>query len=401
MSGLQRREYKRTNETASVERIDSHLKGLTSWDEGSDLILKVLASSNPDLRLSALRALNQQLSSQYMGEDLEDMASSLVSGLANLFTTHYASRAEHDEAFTAACNLALQFFSGFEVFATTIIENIFPTLADLPSGCDFRFWALPFLAAFSFPVESTVPGTLLSEIINLLTTKSARGVRYTPEVIIEGIRGVNLLLSVIPVDTIVADFMNAALELVDRRLLSKKPEVVLAALDTLLVLHDALVQHCNATEPEDSAEAEERLTAFIGSYRQKFIAFSMERVKSADQKMIKTRCAEIVKIFDGKSEDSDEITLNSQRVLLSGFRNVTVVNAIRRVSASRFEQQITANTAIHQLLGITLKSKPEVEKFKKDHRAEIQQSRVTSKRANEKKRAGQRKKKEAMDVEFE
>jgi hypothetical protein len=400
MAGLRRREYK-VKETSAFETIDSQLKDFTTWDEAFSFITNLLGASNPDSRLSAMRALNHQLNAHYIGDDLESAADSLVSGLGPSLTTRYASRAEHDEALSAVCNLSLQLFSGFETCAGTMVELVLQTLPSLPSDCAFRLWALPFVAAFSFPVESSVPGIVLSEVLRLLTTKNARGVRYTPEMTVEGIWGVNLLLAVLPIETIVSDFLETVMEMTDRRLMSKKPEVVRAALETLLVVHDVLVQHCAIAEPDDLPEVEERLQDFTNSYPQKFRGLVTGSLKKADQKMIKSRCSEITKIFEGESENNDEITLTSQVFVIAGGRNLTVLNAIRRIAGCRFEQQMTGNLGIHELLGIKLMSKLDVKKFKKSHHTQIQHDRATTKRENEQKRAGDRKKKEDRDVESE
>jgi hypothetical protein len=394
MSGLRRREAKGADDaSATADALDSRLEYAANPEQAFSIIPGLLRSANPDSRLSGIRALNAQLTARYFGEEIEDAASSILTALNNSLTDHCGPGPEHTEALVAVCNLSLQFFSSFELYATTIIDELLPTIASLSAGCDFRIWAIQFLAAFSFTPESTVPRTVLAQILNLLTNKKARGAEYTPEIMIEGIRGLNLLLATLPVEIIVSEFLDNVLAFVDHRLTSKKPAMVLAALDTVLIVHEVLVKYGDAAEEGEAMEAEARLKLFLGAYQQKFNGLSKQAVKKNDQKMIKSRCSEIVKIFDGETCE-EELILNSQTKVISGPRDVTALAAIRRLAGSRFEQQMSGNPAIHQYFDIQLMTRTEVQKFKRKHKVEIQQGRVLSKRENERKVAAQRKKKE-------
>jgi hypothetical protein len=397
MSGVLRharvREGRGGDDSSSADAADTRLSDPSNWDRASSQIVHMLRSSNPDSRLVAIRALTAQLSAQYFGDEIVDLASAAIASLENSLSGHWGDRTEHNEAFLAVCNLSLQLFSGFEPCASTVLHALLPTLPNLSSSYDFRLWALPFLAAFSFTRDSPVPGDVLTQLVTLLKSKKARGVEYTPEMMVEGLRGVNVLLAVMPVDVIVAEFLDSVVEMVDLRLTSKKPGVVLTALDTVLIAFDVVQQHDEGIDEDDGDGEEAKLSWFVGRYRAKLSELARDQKKKTDQKAVKSKCSQIGRVFDGEDYD-EQICLNSQNVVFSGARKLHVIKAIRRVSGSRFEQQMVGNLAIHEYLGIELMGKLEVKKFKKRHHADIQHGRVVSKRENERSRDVARKKKE-------
>jgi hypothetical protein len=385
---------------SELDELASQLTEMRDWDSAADLIISLLSSDKPECRLSGLRALHAQLTGQYLGENVENAARAILNSLDDTFTGAQGTESEQKEAFVAVCNLCRQLFSGFERFAATVIEAIRPNLAHLAPGCEFQLWAIAFLAAFSFSPESGVPASVLSDIVNLMKNKKARSADFTREMMVEGICGMSILLSVIPVQTIVSDFLDDVREIADRRLASKKPDAVFAALDTLLVVHDVLVQYTTIAEEDCVDEAEELLRTFTNGYKEKFHALSRLSGKKADQKLIRKKCSEVARILDGKVH-SVEIVLNSQTIQISGARNVTAYNAIRRVSGSRFQEQMTGNTAIQEFFGIEVMPSVEVKKMKRKYHWEFQRARVASKQQNEWTRAAQRGKKERAAVDEE
>lgn len=149
------------------------------------------------------------------------------------------SRVEHDEALGSVCNLCLQRMSHFEAYSTVILNDVMPGLHDLQKDYVFRFFGVGFHAFFGIGNQDMCM-RILVEFIHVLAERKARTVRFPPHVIREGVCAVNIMIAAFPLRICAREMCDEVESLIDVCLSSRNPQVMFAALETVLIICESL-----------------------------------------------------------------------------------------------------------------------------------------------------------------
>jgi hypothetical protein len=365
-------------------------KQLNRWNEDYQTSICGLQSRNPDTRFASIITLINNLSAVSLGSSLADDRDGFVSTLCSVIG-HPFSDSEHKEALALVCNLSLQLFTGFDRFATVFVQQFLPTLSDLPANQQFRLYAVGFVAGFSLVAEDARQ-RVVQQYCELLTNRRSRGAPFTSGMIIECLRGLNLMVSLCASTVSACDCYSEIAGVLDRMLGVKDPKVLAEALNLLLLLHESIAEVETLTE--SGCRLQMSRIQFIGAYGGKLAQIPGLAPKKADKRALSKQCALVARIFEGEEGSVDDIVLNNQSVEIVGRKRQTVVAAVRRVTKAHFQEQMATNQIIHQFLGITLMTQQRALGMKRKFKDRIESDCAMKKRAREQAIAKKRKQKE-------
>ena len=100
------RQYKITAQDHAIDDQSQVIKTADHWETDLPICAEKAASPRNEIRLAALKSMNEILSDTYIGEDLEPHIQPIFDSLLQPITEP-VSRQEHDEALLVMCNLAL------------------------------------------------------------------------------------------------------------------------------------------------------------------------------------------------------------------------------------------------------------------------------------------------------
>jgi hypothetical protein len=195
--------------------------------------------------------------------------------------------------------------------------------------------------------------------------------------IVEFLRGLGLMVALYEPEFSVCRFYVELTEVIDRALGVTKPAVLSAALDLLLLLHEAMV------EVSGKGELPVGLGQFVGAYRGKLGQVPGLATKKADVQALTKQCALVGRVFEGE-QSRTEIVLNNQVVPILGRRKQAMVGAVRRITGSHFQEQMAGNVMVHALLGVELMSQNEALRTRRQMKPEIEHNRVSGKKERQK-----------------
>ncbi|OHS98664.1 hypothetical protein TRFO_34883 [Tritrichomonas foetus] len=380
MASLTRREYKKKAADSALDEATEIVSDLDNWRDAWPTLIEKINSTRIELRVSALQSMNKILTARYLGyEDLQPYLDDTVNCLHGPIMDR-ASRAEHDEALGVLCNLAMNTFAEFEPFLRVFLNDIMPTLSDMHEEESFRFFAIAFAVSLSVSHQDLCLN-VIKKLISLMMNKKSRTTDFTPEMLAECLKAICLLAATFE-DQVVAETLLADLQgLLDLAISNHKPLVILAALDLVPIIYEAIVTNeiQNPTENGVSVVASKQ---FAAKYKTKLASLGQDLPKKADQKAVFQKTQEINNIFDGETVE-EELTLNNQNVTISGVRPVYILQAIRRVTRVHFQNQMSENLDVQNLFGYQLLSTQHALRLKKKHKSEIQRDRVVSKKERE------------------
>jgi hypothetical protein len=192
----------------------------------------------------------------------------------------------------------------------------------------------------------------------------------------------------------VCDCYSEITGVIDRMLGVKDPKVLSEALNLLLLLHESIVEVERLIENGEDYEMQESRAEFIGAYGGKLARIPELVSKKADKQSLSKQCALVERIFKGKEKSVSDIVLNHQSIKIIGRKKQTVVAGVKRVTKSHFQEQMTANLMIHQLLGIVLMTSQQALTMKRKFKNTIEHNYITKKREREQSIAKKRKQRE-------
>jgi hypothetical protein len=332
-----------------------------------------------------MQALAYQLTGQFLGELLDDFSNDLVEKL-RIRILENSSEREHDMAIASLCLICLQVMTNFEPFAVVCINDLLPLLPNLVPECSRRFSFLAFIVAFGVDSQEKYIN-VLTTFLQILARKKSRSTEFTPSMMAEGIKAINVLLARCSPDYLDSSgLFSEVCDFVDRSLTRPKAKIILAALETVSVLYDILLQ---VADLEDL-----RIKNFTGRYLGKFVQLPSQVSKKTATKEVRNKCRDLSRYFDGDPVFTTDLTLNNQEVHANGAREVVLVDAIRSVTQSYFEQTMSTNTLIHALFGWDLLSRTHALRLKKKMKDDIKRDRVSNRKDNDMSIAKKRKQKE-------
>lgn len=402
MASLFRREYKIKAEDLAIREESKIDKDLKNWREMMPTIIEKLSSDISDIRLAAIRTLNYQITGQFLGENLEPFVDQLIEGLEYCIDQKF-SRIEHDDALAAICNLCLQRMNDFESCAMVVLNNLMPDLPNLEAEYVFRLFSLAFLTSFGITSQE-ICMRVLTRFMDLLRNKKGRNVEFTPNMIKECLGGINIMLSAFPCHICTKTVLKDLDTILDKCMSSSKPKVLMASLETILIVNDSLKKYEEEMLVRDEGDELDAVVAeakiFINKYRGKMTQIHQQVEKKADVKDVKSKCDEIERMIDGESDDTLDIVLNNQQVHIEGARHICLVNAIKRISQQHFQQQMSDNPMVHEMLGYELLTRQTATVLKKKYKEDIKHDRAQTKKENQRAIAKKRRNKtERMESE--
>ena len=394
MASLFRREYKVKAEDAAIEAESRVERDLARWDAIVPAALEKMSSSIGDIRVAALRTIVYQMTGQYLGSAIDDLASDLIDQI-NTIIEENSSREEHDIAIFAACSICLQLLDNFEPYAMVILNDQMPQLADCENECLLRFFGIGFMTAFGTQDETRK--RVLTRFIQLLMNKKARGVDFSPAMTMEAVDAVALILSVVPVDMCM-EMLEDIEALIDRCMASEKAKVILSGLELVLVLWDAMKEFEGVMRADDEKEAAKFLgeeKRFIGKYSGKMGQLPGQVSKKNHQKEVRAKCTEVEKVLNGEEQCTLELVLDSQQVVIEGARNLCLTSAVKRVTQHHFAQQMSSNSGLHAIFRFELMSRHAALRMKKQLKDEMRSDRQMTKKERQQDRSKKRRQKAA------
>ncbi|EAY19085.1 hypothetical protein TVAG_189760 [Trichomonas vaginalis G3] len=389
------RQYKITAQDHAIDDQSQVIKTADHWETDLPICAEKAASPRNEIRLAALKSMNEILSDTYIGEDLEPHIQPIFDSLLQPITEP-VSRQEHDEALLVMCNLALNTYDLMQEAAFSFLNELMPNLPALTGDQTARAFAIAFVTGFSLPNAERCE-SVLARILELIANKKKRTVKFEPEVVVALINATALLLSILSSTVAVGKLAQNLADALDVALESKKSIILCAALDLIPIIYE-----CIKEVEEFSDELKEQYNAdsrhFAAKYRNKIENLEEKVDKKQDQKTIRTQVAKIIEFFD-TNELTEEIMLADQSVTIEGARKVCIVDAIRKVTRHHFASQMTENTGIHDAIEFELKNQSLRLHEKKKQKKETERVRVVSKKERQMDMAKKRKMKEAKNSE--
>jgi len=376
MASLYRREYKRKSEDAALEDASQVINDLEHWKDYIPEIIDKIRSSRLELRISALRSLNELISGQHIAyEEIEEYVSDLFCSTKDVIS-EYLDISEHDEALAALCNISLNCFSDFEGYSIVFLNDLIPLLPMVLDSERFKFYALAFIVSFS--IHSQQPCIdIMSRYIRLLVDKKARSNKFSNETVSEIIRGLTLMISVFPESVPAVILREELKEAMDKLFESHDYEVLFCTLELLSAVYESI----NEYEPEDDEEFI-NVKVFSAHYKGKILDIHNSVTKKSEQKDLRNKAMSVVSLFDGENIE-EEITLIHQTKKINGARRIIIASAIRRICKHKYQQQMAENPGIHTTLGFDLMTKNEALRLKKRYKNEIERTRIINTRERE------------------
>jgi hypothetical protein len=353
-----------------------------------------LKSRNPEIRFDSIKNLTNNLSAVFLGNSLVDDRDGIVSTLCSVISNPF-SDSEHNEALTLVCNLSLQLFTGFDPFVTVLIRQFLPTLCNLTENYQFRLYAIAFITGFSL-VAQDVRQQIIEQYCELLTNRQSRGTIFTSGMIIECLKGLSLMISLCESTVSACNCYSKIMGVINRMLGIKDSKVLSETLNLLLLLHESIIEVEMLIENGEDYKLQESHIQFIGNYGGKLAQIPGFASKKIDEQALSKQCALITRVFNGKEKNTSDIVLNNQSVKIIGYKQQTVIAAVRRVTKSHFQEQMTANLIIHRFLGITLMTQQQALGLKRKFKHTIEYHYITKKREREQAIAKKKKQKEDM-----
>ena len=359
-------------------------KDLARWQDVFPLIIERLNSSVQDVRVRALRALNFQITAQFLGKKIEPFFNELIEQLRE--SVNRPERCEHDEALGAVCNLCLQTMKGFERYATVILNDILPKIEKSRLG--FDFFSVAFFAAFAVKDEE-----FALRILNQFTVVNKESMRGPI------LGAMNIIFSAFP-PRIVSDYIFDVGARVAACLESANVDQINTALETLLVVNDLVSEYAEEQKlkSDDGDPIVTSCKALIEQYIDMLPQVHLSMQSKAEKRAVKSRCEEAKRLLLG-AQQTVKMVLNAQNVTIFGSRNICLLHAIERVTRSNFNQQMATNTLIHNLFGMDLLTAGGAMRVKRQMREEIKTERVLTKKEKEQARMKQRRRKEREDFD--
>lgn len=397
-----RREYKKKPADSALEEATEIVSDLDSWRETWPSLIEKVNSQRIELRISSLQSMNKILTARYIQyEEIEPFLEDTMSALHDPIMNK-ASREEHDEALAVMCNLSLNTFSEFEPYAQIFLDDILPTLPDLKEDESFRFFTIAFLVSISVNHQDLCM-KCFDSLYNIMVNKKSRTTEFTEQMIASCIKAIGLLISSFPDEVLAETIYSKILSLINLAISNQKPLVILAAIDLIPIVYEAVISFEIQSETEEAANSV-KSKQFVSSYKGKLADLGSDLSKKADQKAVKSRVNEIFELFNCSTvEDSsltegatESIVLNSQEIQVVGVRKCVILSAIRRITKVHFQQQMTENLDIREFFGFTLLTQDHALRLKKKNKREILQNRVQSKKEREMEIDKKRRRKEGL-----
>lgn len=399
---MHRREYKKKPADSALEEASEIVSDLDNWEEVWPSLIEKVASSRIELRVSALQSMNKILTARYIEySEIEPFLEDTLNCLHNPIMSR-ASREEHDEALTVLCNLSLNTFAEFEPYVHIFLDDIIPTLPDMTEEESFRFFAIAFVVSISVSHQDLCMKVFRS-LHGLMTNKKSRTTEFTEQMISSCIKSIGLLISTFP-DEVVADTIYSDLTaLIDLAVSNQKPLVILAAIDLIPIIYEAILTVESQNQTEEAVNAI-KSKQFASKYKSKISDLGSDLSKKADQKTVKSRVKEVtdllsnIAVRDGTLMEgaSESIVLNSQEVEIFGVRNCLILSAIRRITKVHFQQQMSENLEIRDFFGFKLLTSDHALRLKKKNKGEIMKNRVQTKKEREMEINKKRRQKEGL-----
>ena len=388
MASLFRREYKNKLSEAGITEACKIVRDPNLWETALPECVDKANSPRADIRLAALKSMNEILSGKYIGPDLGELVQDIFGSLVGPITEP-ASQQEHDEALTVICNLALNSYRDMEEEAFTFLDEIMPTLPGTLTEQNYRFFAVAFVAGFTISSNEKCEA-VLSRFLELIINKKKRGVTFEGETVAAIINGCSLLLSILPSTVCVGKLGATIAQAIDVAFSSQKLEVLLAALEALPIIYECIAE-CEHADLEEDYEAD--AGHFAAKYKNKILTLADRVEKKQDQKIIRTKVDDIIGYFNG-DEITETVTLNEQDIELDGPRKVFISGAIRRVTGHHYALMMSQNIGIHNALGFELKATHHVLQQKKKVKKQTERERLQSTKERQMRLANERKKKD-------
>jgi hypothetical protein len=212
--------------------------------------------------------------------------------------------------------------------------------------------------------------------------------------IIECLKGLNLIISLYKSTVSACDCYDEITGVINRMLGMKDSKILSETLNLLLILHESIIEVETLIENGEDYEMQISRVQFIGNYKGKFARIPELVSKKADKQSLSKQCALITRIFDGEEQSANDIVLNHQSVKIIGRKQQTVVSAIKRMTKSHFQEQMSTNLMIHRFMRITLMTEQQALGKKRSLKGIIEHNYVTKKREREQTIAKKRKQRE-------
>jgi hypothetical protein len=284
----------------------------------------------------------------FLGDDLDAYLDDIVTDLLKILK-HPSSDVEQNDALGLICILAIQRFSEFDSFARTIIEQFVQGLRGTP----FLFYTVAFIASIGLSANNAKEA-VVSKYVELLTNKRSRNIEFTPNVISECLEGLSLMLSVLPVATVIEKFFDDISHIIRRHLMYSQAFILSSVVDLVAIVHECM--------RVGGTRIPVNMDEFCDKFCEIFKDLPCKVSTRADRRALIQQCREVEKGFGGDVKKT-KLGLNVMRtiwrgghtefVTIYGFRKHIALAAVRRVVGDRFLQQMSHNVFLHQLFEIT------------------------------------------------
>lgn len=339
-----KREHKIKKAKAPVKKeVKSNESG--EWEKSLTDQLKRIKTAHPDVRTSALKAINKTLTCTFVGKDLYDFQDELVEEINNILEDP-SSREENDEAVKVLCNFFLNRKTNDDdddshmLFVRKFAEG----LPSLTSETCTRAFGLAFLVRFC---DKSIQRKALNSILDILLNEGDRESEFDEETIATLIRAASYIISIDHEELNNEEVEGRVEELLDIQLESGSLEITIAALKLILTIYDALLD--NEKEDEKAGKLPVKANNFNEKYKG-VVANVVDEFHSQDeQKAISDEVKIVTEFFDTK-QLNQQIRVTSQLFALKDAYSILFVEALQTLTGVHFTNLAFQNPKVREFL---------------------------------------------------
>ncbi|OHT07241.1 hypothetical protein TRFO_24644 [Tritrichomonas foetus] len=359
-----------------------------NWEKYLPGLIEDLQSTRYESHISSMKTLKHILGTVFPGaEALEPYLDDLTTSLTEIIN-NYTVPEEHQIACDTFCIVALSAGEDFELYASTLLAEITPSLHQLTEEEKDRLFLIGFIGAFIIHTSITK-----QDIINSLTGFLLGKGEFSDEVMVKGLHSLSILMSSVDIEIFEHNY-DKIIRIINEQLNSSTYEVLCAVLELIAVTFDYL-RELDDVPASDADEEPHNASDFVNEYRQKVTGISRGlKLKKTDQKSLQKKATHVDSLFDGEEIVTEDLILNQQSVVFEGKRKLTLLKALREVSTVHFECQMARNPVVHEFFAYRLRSTDEVAREKKRNAWQNKRDRVANTKDRERDRDKKRKQKE-------